>query len=80
MRSLEKLDPSRLVVEVENLVRSASVRVALDDDGEEGAEHDGRLEGVGPHDGLDSALPRNMIGNIFFLSIFSYALSLTAAV
>ena len=37
-------------------MRAASVRIALDDDSEEGAEHDGRLEGVGPHDGLYPAL------------------------
>ena len=54
--SLKKFDPPRLVVEVENLVGPAGVRVALDDDGEKGSEHDGRLEGVRPHDGLYPAL------------------------
>ena len=54
--SLKKFDPPRLVVEVENLVGTASVSVALDDDSEKGAEHDGRLERVGPHDCLYPAL------------------------
>ena len=53
---LKKLDPVLLVGRVPDDVGAADVAVALDDDGQEGAEHDDRLEGVGPHDGLDAAL------------------------
>ena len=56
---LEKLYPIFLVGRVPDDGRASDVQVALDDDGEERAEHDDRLERVGPHDGLDAALSKN---------------------
>ncbi len=53
---LEQLNPVCPVVYVDDLRPSPRVEVANDDDGEEGAEHDHRLEDVGPHHGLDAAL------------------------
>ena len=53
---LKKLDPVFLVGRVPDDVGAADVAVALDDDGQEGAEHDDGLEGVCPHDSLDAAL------------------------
>ena len=51
--SLEELDFRGLVVPVENFRGPARVRVPLDDDRQEGSEHDHGLEGVGPHHSLD---------------------------
>jgi len=53
---LKKLYSSSLIVCVKDFGGSSGVVVALDDDGDEGAEHDGGLEGVRPHHGLNSAL------------------------
>ena len=54
--SLKEFNSATLIVCVPNSSCSADVGVTLDDDGQEGAEHDHRLERVGPHDGLDPAL------------------------
>lgn len=54
--SLEEFYSAALIIGVPDFSCSADVGVALDDDGQEGAEHDNRLERVGPHDGLDPSL------------------------
>ena len=51
---VEKLHSAALVVSVPDLVSTAHVKVALDDDREEAPEHAGGLEHVSPHDGLDA--------------------------
>ena len=47
--------------------RATDVPVALDDDGEEGAEHDNRLECVGPHDRFNATLQSS---NVKFCASF----------
>ena len=42
-----------MVVDVKDSRGTAGIKVALDDDGEEGAKHADGLEGVRPHDCLD---------------------------
>ena len=50
---VEQFNSARLVIDVEDGRGSTSVKVALDDDGKEGAKHADGLEGVRPHDCLD---------------------------
>ena len=51
---VEKLNSAALIVSVPDLVSTAHVKVALDDDREEAPEHAGGLEHVRPHDGLNA--------------------------
>ncbi len=64
--SLEEFYSTALIVCIPHSSCSADVGVALDDDGQEGAEHDHRLERVGPHDGLDAALKITTIKHLNF--------------
>ena len=50
---VEQFYSAGLVVDVEDSRGPASIKVALDDDGEEGTKHADGLEGVSPHDCLD---------------------------
>jgi hypothetical protein len=64
--SLKEFYSSALIVCIPHSSCSADVGVAFDDHGQEGAEHDHRLERVCPHDGLDASLQIRTIKHLNF--------------